>query len=108
MYVLWHFVCYYHIVALLLGFDGRITVFSPNDEEHELSLTLSDVLVFGTGAACEPPMGLYPKPKISFKDGSCYLTANTCTNTIYLPTKEMSYGDFNYYAIANYAGFGQI
>lgn len=37
--VLWHFV-YYYLMALLLGFDGRITVFSPNNEEHELSLTL--------------------------------------------------------------------
>lgn len=95
----------------MLGFDGTITVFSPDDEEHEISMTLSDVLVFGTGAACEPIMGLYPKPKISFRDGSCYLTANTCTNTIYLPREEMSYSNFNYYAafsIANCAGFGQL
>lgn len=84
---------------------------SPDSEEHKISLTLSDVLVFGTGAACEPPMGFSPKPKKDFRDGSCYLTANTCTNTIYLPRKEMNYSIFNYHAafsIANCEGFGQL
>ena len=98
--------CYY-----LGGIGGSVTVFSPEDEENELSLSLSDILVFGTGASSELPMGFQPKPKIAFSDRSYYLTANTCTNTIFLPREELSYDDFNYYAafsIANSAGFGQL
>ena len=93
------------------GVGGSVTVFSPEDKEHEISLSLSDVLVFGTGAASEPPMGFQPKPKIAFSNRSRYLTANTCTNTIFLPREELGYNDFYYYAtfgIANSAGFGQL
>ena len=76
-----------------------------------VSITLSDILAFGTGVASEPPMGFYPKPKVAFSERSRYLTANTCTNTIHLPREEMDYNDFNYYAafsIGNCAGFGQL
>ena len=86
-------------------------MFLPEDEEQEISLSLSEVLVFGTGAASEPPMGFQRKPKIAFSERSRYLTANTCTNTIFLPREELNYNDFNYYAafsIANSAGFGQL
>ena len=96
---------------MILVSNGAVTVFSPKDEEHKISVTLSDVLAFGTGAACEPPMGFYPKPKIAFRERSLYLTANTCTNTIYLPREEIDFNDFNYYAafsIGNCAGFGQL
>ena len=101
----------YTVVSLHVGCNGAVTVFSPEDEEHQVQVTLSDVLAFGTGAACEPPMGFYPKPKVAFRDRSRYLTANTCTNTIYLPRERMSYDDFNYYAafsIGNCVGFGQL
>ena len=94
-----------------VGVNGAVTVFSPEDEEHEVAISLSDILVFGTGAATEPPMGFQPKPKIAFSDRSRYLTANTCTNTIYLPREELGYNDFNYYAafsVGNSAGFGQL
>ena len=96
---------------ILGGIGGYVTVFSPDDVEHEISLSLSDILVFGTGAASEPPMGFQPNPKLAFSDRSHYLTANTCTNTILLPREELNYNDFNYYAafsIGNSAGFGQL
>ena len=57
---------------------------SPSDgEEHEIFKSLSDILVFGTRADREPPMGFVPSPKINFRE-SKYLTASTCTNTINL------------------------
>lgn len=84
---------------------------SPEAEEINVPLTLSDVLVFGTGASCEPPMGFHPKLRVGFRDRSRYFIANTCTNTIYLPREEMTYITFTYYAafsLANSAGFGQL
>ena len=84
---------------------------SPSDgEEHEIFISLSDILVFGTGADHEPPMGFVPCPKIDICE-SKYLTANTCTNTISLPIMYMDCIEFNYYAafsIANSLCFGQL
>lgn len=55
---------------------------SPSDgEEHEIFNSLSDILVFGTRADREPPMGFVPSPKIDFRE-SKYLTASICVPLI--------------------------
>ena len=79
-------------------------------EEHYITITLSDVLAFGTGAICEPPMGFKPPPSVDFNNGS-YPSANTCSITIFLPTAVTNYQEFVYFVafgIANSAGFGQL
>jgi hypothetical protein len=81
--------------AISSDFNGKIPV-SSDPEEMETSVTLSDVLVFGTGAACKPPMGFHPPPKLAFRDTSRHLTAKTCTNTICLQRQEMNYNTLNF------------
>lgn len=76
---------------VLVGQLMLINVLSPQDEEHEISLSLSDILVFGTRSSSEPHMGFQPNPKIAFSNWSHYLKANTYTNTIFLPREELSY-----------------
>jgi hypothetical protein len=84
---------------------------SPDGEEQVLPLTLEDILVFGTAADVEPPIGFHPRPTLVFREGSPFPSTNTCINAIYLPRQEMSFSDFSYYigyGIANSAGFSQL
>eukprot|EP00058_Branchiostoma_floridae_P022873 XP_002608363.1 hypothetical protein BRAFLDRAFT_91322 [Branchiostoma floridae] len=56
--------------------------------EHD-GVKVRDVMVFMTGAECEPPAGWPVRPMIQFssceKGCSCFATANTCTLTLKLP-----------------------
>lgn len=94
--------------------NGVVKVSSSiTSEEDEFHLTLEDVLIFATGASAVPPVGLIPKPTITFHDRSLFPLANTCTNTLKLPinTSTKDYNLFRYkfvYGIANTAGFGQV
>ena len=94
------------IFLAYVDIKGMVTVVSPFDEKEQLiHINISDILSFGTGAAYVPPMGFTHKPKIAFRN-TIYLTANTCTNTIYLPREEMDSMQFNYnaaFSIANSA-----
>ena len=51
------------------------------------------------------------EPIVSFQGNSPYPKSNTCANTIYLSTIEMSHEKFLYYlvhGITNTAGFGSV
>lgn len=91
--------------------DGHLSIIDVEGCETTLSLKLQDILAFGTGANAVPPMGFSPEPTISFHSASLLPKANTCSNTIYLPTETISYSTFTYnmaFGIANSAGFGQV
>ena len=48
-----------------------VSVYCPKGHGQALPLTLSDVLIFETGASSEPPMGFDPQPTIDFSEGYC-------------------------------------
>ena len=55
------------------------------DIDGNSKITLSDVLIFATGASRIPPMGFCPEPSLSFWEHA-RPKANTCANVLYLPT----------------------
>ena len=60
---------------------------------------------------CEPPMGFSPPPMLGFWSDSKFPTANTCTNTFFVPLDHVTYEDFLWhmcYGIVHTAGFGDI
>lgn len=94
--------------------DGqKLSVTSPKEDSEvlEIGISLTDIMIFGTGASTEPPLGFHPNPRLEFKTVSDYPSANTCTSTIYLPAREMTSEIFNYFVafgIANSFGFGHL
>lgn len=90
--------------------NGEVEV-TRDSSAQVFSLTLHNVLQFTTGASMEPPLGFDPQPTITFQGESPLPSANTCTNTILLPTMHNNYEDFKYhivFGIANAAGFGKV
>ena len=81
-------------------------------EEKKLPLTLSDILVFATGAAHVPPMGWSEHPYIEFKTSCDLPSASTCSNRLYIPTTHWEdYDTFKYkfvFAVNCAVGFGQV
>ena len=55
--------------------------------------SLSDVLVFGTGASSPPPLGYEKNPELSFVNGD-FPKANTCAGTLYIPLDHEEYDVF--------------
>ncbi|CAH0558338.1 unnamed protein product [Brassicogethes aeneus] len=84
------------------------------DEDVETSVSLTDILVFGTGADVVPPLGFPQIPKILFLHNETttaykYPMANTCALEFKLPTCHGSYEDFKAnmnFGIANCKSFG--
>lgn len=58
-------------------------------------ITLSDLLIFATGADCIPPLGFIPMPLIRFWE-HVRPRSNTCDNTIYLPLFSNSVDEVEY------------
>ena len=90
--------------------ESKITVVY-DDKTEVFSLTLSHVLQFTTGASEQPPLGFDPQPATAFQEVSPLPNANTCINTIFLPTVHTEYEDFKYhvvFGIANAAGFSVV
>ncbi|XP_064642365.1 G2/M phase-specific E3 ubiquitin-protein ligase-like isoform X1 [Lineus longissimus] len=67
-----------------------------NAEKEKISISLSDILIFGTGAAQVPPLGFMPIPSIELsyqapvdpvtkKTLTHFPTSNTCANLLRLP-----------------------
>ena len=84
---------------------------SRDNKTEVFAITLPQVLQFTTGASKEPPLGFDPPATISFQGLSALPNANTCINTIFLPTMHTCHEDFKYhivFGIASAAGFGQV
>lgn len=67
-------------------------------------------MVFTTGVPSEPPLGFDLKPTLKFCEGQ-FPRANTCTNTLFLPTALHTPEDFLYnmcFAILNVGGYGKV
>ncbi|XP_033729584.1 G2/M phase-specific E3 ubiquitin-protein ligase-like [Pecten maximus] len=62
-------------------------------EEETVALKFSQILQFCTGAKEVPPLGFSPQPTIAFWDEK-YPKANTCANTLVLPTTSKRYKEF--------------
>lgn len=100
--------CHVHYSALNTVFlflhtyadnGGVIKAVLHEGDEVQLKMKYEMILFFTTGAPREP-QGTSPYPR-----------SNTCSNTIYLPTIEMSFEKFSYYmayGITNTAGFGRV
>ena len=95
--------------------NGHISVIEDG-EEKKLLVSLSDVLVFVTGAADVPPVEFEENPSIMFKSAveatSDLPSASTCSNTLYLPMVHCNdYDTFKYkfvFALTCAIGFGQV
>lgn len=91
-----------------------LTNVCSTDEPSELQY--SDIFFFTTGLKTLPPLGLRPHPSIHFLHDvekneilSQLPKANTCANSLFLPTVHQAYTDFKnnmMYAIQNCQGFG--
>ena len=81
-------------------------------EEKRLSLSLEDILVFATAAACVPPMGWSEQPRIEFKTDCDLRSSSTCSNCLYIPTLNWGNCDiFKYkfvFGVNCAVGFGQV
>ena len=68
---------------------GKVTC-DVNDEE--VTLTLSQVLQFVTGAVEIPAIGFTPKPSVEFlhEQQSRKISASTCSNTLKIPVNTVS------------------
>lgn len=78
---------------------------------NNVSITLTDILIFATGADRVPPLGFPVKPKISFLHGdqSIYPKANTCGLELKLPVVHKNYEEFTEalsFGIGNCNSFG--
>ena len=74
-----------------------------------LSVTLSTVLSFVTGAEEIPPLGFPHNATLGFSETNPYPTASTCAIQLTLPSKYAMYEDFRkyvLYAMVNHGGFG--
>ncbi|KAB0803118.1 hypothetical protein PPYR_00088 [Photinus pyralis] len=74
-------------------------------------VSVTDVMVFATGADHIPPLGFRTKPQIEFLhgDSSIYPKANTCSLTLQLPVAHTKYEEFTNalnFSIANCNSFG--
>ena len=107
---------YNHLIILHINFvytdaQGSVEIKTPDEGELlRLKLTLSDVLMFVTGAPFEPPLGFTPQPSIQFHS-PVFPKANTCINKLYLPLQEMDFELFKYNMISgilNSPGCGQV
>lgn len=100
------------LTQFLENAQGSVEIKTPDEGELlRLKLTLSDVLMFVTGAPSEPPLGFTPQPSIQFHSSSVFPKANTCINKLYLPLQEMDFEVFKYTMISgilNSPGFGQV
>ncbi len=77
---------------------------------HKLGVSLSDVLVFFTGADSIPPTG-YETATLNLNDTNHFPTASTCAVQLTLPTKYHDYNDFKSVmdtAMKMHGGFGLI
>ena len=101
-------------LIVLAGCDGVVKAVSPSSgTTEEFNFVLEDILSFATGATEVPPIGLIPKPAITFhEEDSFYPLANTCINCLKLPMRRNAdYESFKYnffYGINNTQGFGQV
>ena len=89
---------------------GSLEVNSSGGTE-KYDITLEDIMSFVTGMPEIPPLGFRPPPTILFQNTSIFPSANTCSNQLHLPLKEMTFEEFKYsmtYGIVNTAGFGKI
>ena len=107
-----------------LGFQSKVVSFSFIAQNGKLEIEGTDgiehfemkyetILEFSTGASHPPPAGFTSPPVISFHADDHYPHANTCSNTLYLPTKKPlpSCERFIYlmtYGILNSHGFGRV
>ena len=76
---------------------------------EKFQVSLSDVMIFTMGVPSEPPLGFSHKPCIKFCDGQ-FPRANTCINSLFLPTSLKTSEDFTYsmcFAILNVGGYGK-
>lgn len=76
--------------------------------DGDAQASLSDVLIFGTGASSPPPLGFESNPELKFIDGD-FPKANTCTGTLYIPLDHKEYDKFKEtmdFAILNSPCFG--
>ena len=74
-----------------------------------LSVTLSTILSFVTGAEDIPPLGFPHDATLGFSESNPYPTASTCSIQLMLPSKYATYEDFRkylLYAMVNHSGFG--
>ncbi|KAB0805056.1 hypothetical protein PPYR_02026 [Photinus pyralis] len=80
--------------------------------DEQRSVTLTDVLIFATGADVLPPLGFPVKPTIQFlhgEDSRSFPMANTCGLEFKLPTCHSTYEQFKEnmnFAIGNCKSFG--
>lgn len=84
---------------------------SHDGEEVELTMKFESLLFFITGAPREAPLKFDPLPSVSFQHSSLYPHSNTCSNTIFLPAMDTSFGNFLYYmtsGIRSTLGFGLV
>ena len=81
--------------------------FSANLSQYFfLSVTLSTVLSFVTGAEEIPPLGFPHNATLGFSETNSYPTASTCAIQLTLPFKYATYEDFRKNAMMNHGGFG--
>ena len=79
-------------------------------KEENFQMCLSDIMIFTTGVPTEPPLGFRHKPCIKFCEGR-FPRANTCINTLFLPTSHGGLDDFTHsmcFAILNVGGYGNV
>ena len=91
--------------------NGEVEGLSHDGIPTKFSIKFEDILAFATGATSEPPMGFFEQPSLNFQSSSPFPRANTCTNVIHLPLRDMPFTNFVYYmthGILNSAGFGLI
>ena len=84
--------------------------------ETELSISLSHILMFATGAAEIPAIGLIPRPSIRFNHNTSEerkLSVSTCANILTLPVSERmasleSFQEEFMFCMLNSPGFGNV
>lgn len=72
-------------------------------------MTLSEILIFSTGADEERPLGYSHNPVLNFNNDNYYPTASTCAIQLTLPTRFCDYPSFKSsldHAFLNHGGFG--
>ncbi len=73
--------------------------------EKKIACSIADVLIFFSGASCEPPLGFPNHPKVFFLDDEDrFCTASTCDILLRLPVVYNEYEHFKEAAILSFKG----
>ena len=104
-----------HKTNIILKLSYTVTNFTGGKgvveiQQEKFEIIISDIMIFITGVPSEPSLGFDHKPCLKFCE-SRFPRANTCTNTLFLPTDLKTSEDFVYnmcFAILNVGGYGKV